>query len=250
MILIAVDPEKERLSVINIPRNTMVDVKYLDSNFQHAFTQPAPICIQYAFGDGRELSCTLARDAASQLLFNIPISRYISLNQDGMIAANDAIGGVTLTLLDDFTDYNSAMEAGIEYTLLGDDVEIYTTRRIGENLDGTSMSRLKRQVQYYKAFFSAAMDKLRSEPLFAVNLFTALSAHIQSDLSLEEILYLSRSVVDMELSDDRIFTPEGTTEVEKVEKFYADEDSLMDIVMQVFYEEVNSFRSQQPHGCG
>jgi len=236
LILFVVDPTTERFSVVNIPRMTITEVQQLDSNFQYARTTESPICTQYAYGDGKELSCTLTRDAASNLMFNIPISRYISMNLDGLYIANDAIGGVTLTLLDDMTEFNRKMKKGEEYTLKGKDVEIYLARRLGEGLDGTNMSRTARHIQYYKEFFKTAKNKLESNPLFAVDLFNALGGNVQSDLSIEEIIYLSKTIMKADLGDDNIYTLEGTT---KNEDFFVDDDALKDLLIDLFYTKVS-----------
>lgn len=235
LILLAIEPDTNELTFINIPRMTIAQVQQLDPNFNYARTTESPICIQYAFGDGRELSCTLMRDAVSNLFFNIPISRYISMNLDGLYMANDAIGGVTLTLLDDLTAFNPDMEKGKDYTLMGEDAEIYLARRIGEGLDGTNMSRSKRHIQYYKAFFKKAKDKLKEDPMFALNLYQSMADKVQTDLTVEEIIYLSKAALSMEIDDNKIHTPAGEV---KNEDFLIDDAALKDLVIQIFYEEV------------
>lgn len=235
LILAVVNPVESGLVMINIPRMTITDVQQLDPAFNYARTTKSPICIQYAFGDGKALSCTLTRDAVSKLLFNIPISNYIAMNLDGLYTANDAVGGVTVTLLDDMTAFNPKMEKGEEYKLLGNDAEIYLARRIGPGLDGTNMSRAQRHIQYYKAFFSAAKDKLKESPTFAIDLFNAMGGSVQSDLSLDEMIYLSQTVLNMDFGDENIHTLEGTI---KNEDFFVDDDALRALLIDVFYMEV------------
>ena len=235
LILAAVDPEQQKLVMINIPRISMVDVKQYDANFQYARTTRSPICIQYAFGDGKQMSCNLTREAASRLLFNLPISRYISLNLDGLLAANDAIGGVTLTLQEDFTASNHKMKKGVTYTLLGKDAESFVRGRMQEGLDGTTMTRTKRHAQYYKGFFAAAKNKLKEDPMFAFNLYSSLGGSVQTDLSVEEIIYLSKVVANMDMDEEDIYTLEGTVENEELT---VDDEALRDLLICVFYKEI------------
>ena len=237
LILAAVNPVENSLIMINIPRMTITDVRQLDPAFNYARTTKSPICIQYAFGDGKALSCTLTRDAVSNLLFNIPISNYITMNLDGLYTANDAVGGVTVTLLDDMTAFNPKMEKGAEYKLLGDDAEIYLSRRIGRGLDGANMSRAQRHIQYYKAFFSAAKEKLKESPTFAIDLFNAMGGSVQSDMSLDEMVFMSQIVLGMNIGDENVHTIEG---VIQNEDFYVDDDALKALLIKVFYEEVPS----------
>ncbi len=235
LILAAIDPVAGKLSMINIPRMTVTEVKQLDAAFRYARTTRSPICIQYAFGDGKALSCELTREAVGNLLFNIPINRYVAMNLDGLFAANDAIGGVTLTLLDDMTAFHPDMKKGETYTLTGKTAQIYVARRLGKGLDGTNLSRAKRQVQYYKAFFQAAKSRLKEDPLFAVNLYRSLGSSIQTDLTLEEISYLSQTVVGMELMDENVHTLQGTV---KNEDYFVDDEALKALLIEVFYTEV------------
>lgn len=235
LILAVINPEENTLAMVNIPRMTIAEVKQLDPAFNYARTTKSPICIQYAFGDGKELSCNLTREAVSRLLFNIPISRYISMNLDGLYKVNDAIGGVTVTLLDDMTAANPKMKKGLEYTLNGKDAQLYLQGRTGKGLDGTNASRMKRHIQYYKAFFLAAKNKLKVNPMFAVNLYSSMGGSIQTDLSMDEMIYLSKVVVNMDITDENTFTLEGTT---KNEDFFADDAALKDLLIRLFYTEV------------
>lgn len=236
LILAVVDPDQNDLTMINIPRNSVTDVKQLDVNFNYARTTKSPICIQHAFGDGAGLSCDLTREAASNLLFNIPIHRYISVNLDGLFIANDAIGGVTVELLDDMTAFNPKMEKGKTYKLDKKDAEIYVARRLGEGLDGTNMSRVKRQVQYYKAFFSLAKQRLQDDPLFAINLYNSMKDSVHTDMSMDEMVYLSKKVIDMDMNDDNVHTLTGTAD-EESDDFFVDDQALKDLLIQVFYVE-------------
>ncbi|MEA5060783.1 MAG: LCP family protein [Candidatus Pelethousia sp.] len=235
LILAVVAPTANKLTMINIPRMTITEIRQLDANFNYSRTTESPLCIQYAFGDGKEQSCNLTREAVRNLLFHIPISRYISMNLDGLFAANDAIGGVEVLLLDDFTDVNPSMQKGERYVLTGRDAETYVRGRIGKNLDGTNMSRTKRQVQYYKAFFAAAKAKLKEDPMFAVDLYSSLGGSIQTDLTMEEVIYLSKTVANMDMDDENIHTLEGTV---KNEDFFVDDDALRELLIRVFYTEV------------
>ncbi len=236
LFLLVVDPTTGRFTVVNIPRMSITDVKQLDMNFNYARTTKSPICIQYAFGDGKELSCTLTRDAVSNLLFNIPINRYVSMNLDGLYIANDTVGGITLELLDDMTAFNPKMKKGETYTLLGKDVEIYLSRRLGRGLDGTNLSRTARQIQYCKQFFKVVKNKVEANPLFVVDLYNALGGNVQSDLSVEEMIYLSKTVMKADLSDENIYSLEGTVQNED---FFVDDDALKDLLIDLFYTKVS-----------
>lgn len=236
LILAVIEPSADAISFINIPRNTLTAVKQLDVNMNYARTTLSPICIQHAFGDGAALSCELTREAASNLLYGVSINRYVALNLDGLFKANDAIGGVTVKLLDDMTEFNSKMKKGETYTLNGKDAQIYVARRLGKNLDGKNLTRVNRQVQYYKAFFTKAKDELQQSPMFALDLYNSMKDSMHTDLTTDEVIYLSKTVIRMDMNEDRIHTLQGTAD-EQTDDFYVDDDALKDLLIDVFYSE-------------
>ncbi|MDD3920526.1 MAG: hypothetical protein PHO41_05080, partial [Eubacteriales bacterium] len=73
------------------------------------------------------------------------------------------------------------------------------------------------------------------DPLFAVNLYRSLGSSIQTDLTLEEISYLSQTVVGMELMDENVHTLQGTV---KNEDYFVDDEALKALLIEVFYTEV------------
>lgn len=52
----------------------------------------AQIAIQHGYGDGKELSCELTRDAVSSLLYELPIHGYAAVNMAAIPELNDALG--------------------------------------------------------------------------------------------------------------------------------------------------------------
>ena len=75
-------------------------------------------------------------EAASGLLYGVPIHQYVTMDMSGVIAATDAVGGISLEVLDDFTAADHTMEKGVVMTLSGKQARIYVKTRIMEGLDG------------------------------------------------------------------------------------------------------------------
>ena len=80
-------------------------------------------------------------------LKNTPIDHYFAMSLDGISILNDFLGGIEVTLEDDFTVYDSEMVLGKTIRLSGKQAEIYLRNRyyIG---DGSNKLRMKRQKQY------------------------------------------------------------------------------------------------------
>ena len=62
-----------------------------------------------------------------------------------------------------------------------------------------------------------------------------MGGSVQSDLSINEMIYLSQTVLSMDFSEDNIHTLEGTI---RNEDFFVDDDALRALLIDVFYTEV------------
>ena len=101
MFLFVTDSKKESISVIPINRNTMTLVDVYDKAGFFIGQAELQICLQHGYGDGMRSSCLRTVDTVSRLFDDIPISGYLSLNMDAIPILNDALGGVTVEVMDD-----------------------------------------------------------------------------------------------------------------------------------------------------
>lgn len=62
--------------------------------------------------------------AVSDLFAGIPIDYYVTMDLDGISTFNDALGGVTVTLEDDFSQIDPEMVKGTTICLQGKQAEI------------------------------------------------------------------------------------------------------------------------------
>ena len=106
MFLLVVNPDIEQISVIAINRNTMTTVDVYDRDGSYRGKAELQICLQHGYGDGLRTSCTRTVKTVSRLFDNIPIDGYLSLNMEGLPILNDAVGGVTVEILEDFEAYD------------------------------------------------------------------------------------------------------------------------------------------------
>ena len=88
-------------------------------------------------------------------MHGIDIDFYISLEMDGISTLNDALGGVTVTLEDDFTALDPTMTKGTTLTLEGNQAEYYVRGRMYIGV-GTNEARMVRQ----QVFMSALSQRL------------------------------------------------------------------------------------------
>lgn len=232
------DTGSGEVRILHIPRDTEADVRVLDIASQYVKTEKKHICLQHAYGDGAALSCELTMDAASELLFGIPINRYVSMGTNGVISAVNAVGGVTLTMLDDFSYYSDAMGVGKTVKLNGKRALTYIQARSRRGLDGTDQSRMKRQIQFMKAFISTLKEGSRTNPALVLSVYDAVKDYLQTNLSLEELLFLANQGLSVELTDESILRLPGAVGAEEQPLFHMDEDAARALVLELFYEQI------------
>lgn len=110
--LIVIDSANKTVSQLQIDRDTMTPITVLGVLGDRSGIRTAQISLSHGFGDGGEQSCELTVEAVSNLLLNTPIDFYVAMNLDGISELNDLVGGVTVTLEDDFSALDPTMTVG------------------------------------------------------------------------------------------------------------------------------------------
>lgn len=237
LFLVVVNPDDKSIEIIAVNRDTMTEIQmygYNDSNQ----TVIAQLAAQHGFGDGMEKSCELTRDAVSNLFYDLPIHGYVSVNMGAISKLNDAVGGVDVTVLEDMTKVKNAWTEGADISLSGKDAYTYIRWRDMGKFE-SSRSRLARQKQYLSAFVGKAKTATKEDITLPITLYSELNKYMVTDIKIEEVAYLVSQLLDYEFNTDAIYTLEGTTQMgEKHEEFYPDKDALKELMIEVFYQEV------------
>lgn len=240
--LVVVNPDKKDVNIVAINRDTMTEIKmYGMGENGEDMTGYAQLATQHGFGDGKELSCELTRDTISALFYDLPIHGYMAINMGAIPQINDAIGGVELTVLEDMTVFKKAWTEGTKITLLGQDAFIYVKKRDTDVFE-SNRGRLARQKQYLNAFGVKFKEKVKEDITVPVTLYNELSKYMVTDISADEIVYLTGEILDYTIDPEAIYTLEGTTRMgEKYEEFYPDKEALKDLMINLFYQEVEGY---------
>lgn len=244
-IVVALDTADGTLSVIAIPRDTMVDVDMYNDEGVFLNAKNMQLCLAYAVGDGGAQSCTNVTTSMSRILYGVPIEKYFALDLNGIAPLNDAIGGVTVTSLYDFTDFGVNLGVGDTIKLKGKMAETYVRSRGHNNLDA-SLNRTDRQVQYIKAYAKQLLPAVLEDFGVVTELYNTASKYSQTNITLNNVTYMASVVLSKGVTDFKTYTLQGEMTATPVNEYdgevYAEfhpyEDKLMDIVLEVFYDEV------------
>ena len=249
LFLVVADRRKKEIRLVGINRDTMVDINAYGAYGEGTDgSAKAQIAVQHGFGDGKELSCELTRDAVSELFYNLPIHGYAAVNMDAIPVINDAVGGVTLEVLEDIdTDkYGKSIgkiwREGEEIHLQGMEAYYYVRWRDRERFESARL-RLARQKQYLEAFLERARSETKKNIMLPVRLYGDLSKYMVTDISIDETAYLAGELIGYTMDPQGIYTLSGETKKgDAYEEFYPDEEALRALMIAVFYREVEDVK--------
>lgn len=232
LMLLVVDKQAGSVQILQINRDTMTDVPWLDVLGKFGGTRYTQICRAFNFGDGGAATCRNTMDAVSRLLFGAPIDDYIQIPMSAIAPLNDSVGGVPVTLTEDLTVLDPGFTAGTTVLLTGQQAEAFVRVRMALS-DDTNTSRMRRQRAYMDSFREQAQAACENDPDFAMTVIRALGDDMQSSMSpaqLSDLLdYMNRSRLSPILTADGELTiASGHYE------FHADPDSLWELARSLY----------------
>lgn len=232
VMLLIFDESDQTCDVLYLNRDTMVEMPILGFGGRPAGTQYAQLTLSHTFGSGMEDSCENVKKTLEGFLHGLHIDYYVSFHMDSILQINDAVGGVTVNVVDDFTDVDPTITKG-EYTLMGQQAITYvqTRKDVGDQLNVT---RMERQKEYLTNLLQKFREKGSSDASFALKLFDSISPYIVTDCSGNVMTSLLNHYSDYKLGE--FVTLEGNNvRGEKYYEFYADEAALDALVIRLFY---------------
>lgn len=227
--LLIVDRETKQAKILQINRDSMVDVEVYSVDGVKNRTESMQIALQYAYGDGEEQSCRLTAERVSELLYGVDVQSYLSLTLEGMIEIADAIGGVQMTIPEDYTAIDPAFVKGATITMDGKLVEKYVRTRDIDELD-SNLDRMKRQQQ----FMNALIQKIQGMEGQAqyMSLYQKMEPYMVTNMTAEEMLALKEYHID----DQTMEVPGEVIYKDGHAQYIVDNESLQKNVLKIFYK--------------
>ncbi|MEL6222279.1 MAG: LCP family protein [Cyanobacteria bacterium J06626_14] len=187
MLLIRFDPDAEALTVLSIPRDTR---GYVDGIGVTKLNEANRV-------GGPALSAT----AVSELLNDTRIDRYVRINVQGVEKLIDALGGVNVYVPKDmeYTDESQHLYIDLkqgEQTLDGEEAMQFLRFRYDETGD---IGRVQRQQTLMRAIQEQTLNPTTLTRL--PQIFSVIQSHVDTNLSVEELLALVGFASGMERSD-------------------------------------------------
>ena len=239
LFLLVINPHNKTLSIFAIDRNTMTDITMVGiGDGGSDIISTAQIAIQHGFGDGKQESCELTRDAVSGLLFDLPIHGYIAVNYEAIPYINDAVGGIEVTITEDVAGAKSGWHAGDTVLLQGQDAIKFVKWR-DLTIYESARLRTQRQKTYLTSFVLQAIEETKKDITMPITLYNKVKGYTVTDISVDEMTYLASELISYHFSGNQIYTMAGETVMgEQYEEFYPDMDALKEQMIEIFYEKV------------
>lgn len=234
LTLLVLDSDNNTARLLQLNRDTMMDVPWLDVLGNYGGTDFMQICLAFNYGDGGMNSCKNTVNAVSSLLFGAPIDHYIQIPMSAIGVLNDLVGGVTVTIEEDLTVIDPAFRQGDTVQLRGSQAEAFVRARMALE-DDTNLSRMRRQRQYLNGFQSSARRAVSTDSEFTMKLLEKLSEYLQSDLTAQQLSDLVTQLDSAQVAPIR-YAEGRLVEGAEYYEFYPDQTSLWDMVKWAYCE--------------
>lgn len=237
MFLLVEDAKAQKLSVVAINRNTMTAVDVYDKDGTYIGQCELQLCLQHGYGDGMRTSCLRTVDAVSRLFYNLPISGYLSLQMEGMPMLNDAVGGVTVEVMDDLENKSLgvSLRKGETVTLNGNEAYVYIRSRDIEEF-GSASRRLERQQQYLLSFLPKAKQMASGGESAVMRVYNSIEDYMVTNIDFVKLVTEAKNYA---FDASSIYSVPGELFMgTEFEEYYVDEDALYEMILEIFYEPV------------
>ena len=236
LTLVALDHVNKTVRQLQIDRNTMAEVKVLSVLGRSLGTRVLQICLSHGYGGTEEACCENTMDAVQNFLGGEEIELYVAVNLEAIQVVNRALGGVTVTLTDDFSHLDPEMTPGTTLRLNDAQAELFVRGRM-EVGDGTNASRMRRQRAYVSSAVSIMRQKMSENIGFADTLFELLDtvttcSNVQRGRLVNEL----NQAYKYDILPVETLTGEYTTGQSGYTEFHADPSSVAAWIKEALYE--------------
>ena len=238
LMLVIVDKTDNNYSFLPINRDTMSEVRLIQDDGTGAATAELQLCTAHWYGGNAGQSCANTVESISKLFGGLKIDGYYAIPMDEIPKLNHSVGGVTVTLLEDFQDIDRQMKKGETLALSDEQAYRYIHDRYGVG-DEKNTSRMKRQQQYMEAFFTKAKEKAKSDKAYVGQLFREFEQTATTNLTAKKISGLTNRLIKG--TQKGFFEIKGTSKIGKAlgdgidhAEFYPDKESIIDVMTKIY----------------
>lgn len=234
IMLLIFDETNEECTVLYINRDTMLDMDVLGITGDYAGTTYGQVALAHTYGQGLEDSSLNVKNTLMNFMHGLTIDYYLSMNMDAIPILNDAVGGVTVHVVDDFSLVDPSIKMG-EQTLQGQQVInfVRTRKDVG---DQKNVTRMERQKEYVTGFLQALREKEQEDVNFIIAEYEKVAPYLVSDCPINTLSSMVSRYSKFTIQE--VVTLEGENTIgDGHYEFYVDEEKLDELIVRLFYKQ-------------
>lgn len=181
VMLLAIDRKESTYALLPLDRDAMVTYEIADESGEIIGEATSQLALAYTSGRDDEEGCEITENAVSKLMGGQFINGYVAVNMDSIGKINNILGGVDVTVEDDFDD-GSGLVKGQTVHLSDKQAEEFVRGRKGVG-DGTNENRMERQKAYIDGALNALKQKSIEDNSFVSTAMDELKDNIVTDMT-------------------------------------------------------------------
>lgn len=233
--VLVVDRSHRRYRRLSINRNTMMDVHSYDEDGEDLGTTYCQIALAHSSGDGGITSCQYTIEAVSEYLHGVQFDYYARVGLNSLRDINHLLGGVSVTIEDDFSRSDPTLVQG-ETVLLSDEQAYHFLHDRTNVGDGSNEGRMRRQEAYLNSARGRVMELLKTDKNFPKTAFQTLNEIALTNMNEKEFGRLLNVASSYEAEENVEITGTIGEDEFAFATFESDPESVQDAVLALFYE--------------
>ena len=216
----------------------LIEQDSLTPDGEYLATARAVLALAHENGDGMEISCENVVKAVSNFLGGCKIDSYAAVNMGAISMINNMVGGVTVTIKDDFSLVDPTMVMG-ETIKLTDEQAMHFVHDRWDVADGTNEARMKRQSDYVRDLKIQLRHKCAEDKEYPLKVYEQLGDYMVTNVSDQKFAKLA--MLMLEDKDDGELEITGTVTVGDMDYYEMepDEESVKQAILTLFYKPYN-----------
>ena len=238
LLLAVVDHTDESYGFLQLNRDTMSEITLLQADGSGYASAELQLCTAHWYGGDEKASCENTVEAVSYLLGEVPIDGYYALDMKAIPKINHEVGGVAVTIEDDFSDSDPTLVQGTTVLLNDEQAYHYIHDRMNVG-DGENVSRMRRQKAYMDALGEKVREKQKEDQQFVLRMLQNLQDDSVTDLDLNRLAGSLQEINHYRSTG--VHQIEGTTRLGQAlgdgldhTEFYPDEESLKEQMIRLY----------------
>lgn len=237
LFLVSLDRVTKEITVIAIPRDTMTEIEMFDQSGKSLGKTMDHISLSYAYGDGKDKSCYLTKEAVSNLFYQIPIEGYCAISMDGLPTVMDTVGTLDVEVPDSSLEgVEPSWQKGSTVTLTAENIEKFVRYRDTE-IDQSALNRLSRQQVFLEAWGIKMKELYNDDSSIVSALYEKMQPYLVTNMGIDRFAKLAEGASTSELVMQTI-PGEGKEGID-FDEYYVDETAFYEMILQCFYEKVS-----------